>query len=427
MKAPVLCSIFVVGLAAMTARASETLSVVPDSAQALGIVGGRYANLKDASALRVAPANILQIEKSELLINTAVWHGDIRFDSNNGQSVKMNQPWVFPASMYFVQPVIEGRLAFGLGVSTPYGMASVYPQNMGTPLVAGSLRYALPYSSNLLTVDITPAVAFKVTDNLSMALGLDIMYADLTMKQFYNWSAIPGLGGSPEGDIQMHGTGWGLGAYAGVNWTIAKRHRFALVGRLPVKVSFRGDFKASNMPAAAQGAPYNFSPSSTFNSDMTFPGSISAGYGFDVTDRFTIGFDFKWAQNSSHDDLPLLIGNNQGLLGPGVTSSPFGWRNSIDVGTGMTYRLNENWVVRGGYLWSENSQPASTYSPVVCTNDRSVFSLGVGWKGKTRGVDATYAYVYNPTRVIGSASQAIFNGNYNHQWQVFSVSFTQRF
>jgi long-chain fatty acid transport protein len=416
MKSRAFHLILVLGIAAATAHASETLSVVPDSAQALGIVGGRYANLSDASAVRVSPANILQIEKSELLINTAIWHGDIRFDSNNGQSVPMNKPWVFPASLYFVQPIIPKRLSFGLGVSTPYGMASSYPKGM-----TGPLRYALPYSSSLLTVDITPAVAFQVTESLSVAVGLDIMYADLQLKQFYDWT--PFLG-TPNGDIQMHGQGWGLGAYAGINWTIAKRHRFALVGRLPVKINFCGTFKATEVPAAAQGLGYT--SSSTFNSDMTFPGSISAGYGFDVTDRFTIGFDFKWSVNSSHDDLPLHIGNNQGLLG-GATSSVFGWKNSIDLGTGMTYRLNESWVVRGGYLFSENSQPASTYSPVVCTNDRSVFSLGIGWRGKTRGVDLTYAYVYNPTRVISGSSPSIFDGNYKHQWQVLAVSFTQRF
>ena len=416
MKTRAIHLILVLGFAAAAASASETLSVVPDSAQALGIVGGRYANLKDASAVRVSPANILQIEKSELLINTAAWYGDIRFSGANGQSVQMNKPWVFPASMYFVQPIIPGRLSFGLGVSTPYGMASVYPQNMD-----GNLRYVLPYSSNLLTVDITPAVAFKLTDDLSVAVGLDIMYADLKMKQFYSW--LP-FGSAMEGDLQMHGQGWGLGAYAGVNWTIAKKHRIALVGRLPVKVAFRGDLKATNMPAAAQAL--GFSPSSTFNSDMTFPGSISAGYGYDVTDRFTVGFDFKWSQNTSHDDLPLQIANNQGLLG-GATSSVFGWRNSIDVGTGMSYQLNESWTLRGGYMFSENSQPATTYSPVVCTNDRSVFSLGVGWRGKTRGVDLTYAYVYNPTRVIGNASQPLFDGNYRHSWQVLAFSFTQRF
>ena len=47
---------------------------------------------------------------------------------------------------------------------------------------------------------------------------------------------------------------------------------------------------------------------------MTFPGSIAVGYGIDVTDRLTLGFDFQWSRNSSHDDIPIDIGNNQALL-----------------------------------------------------------------------------------------------------------------
>ena len=417
MKSRVIYFTLALVLASVAVHAAETLSVVPDSAQALGIVGGRYANLSDASAVRVSPANIMQIQKTELLMNTAVWNGDIRFTQNSGQTVQMNKPWVFPASMYFVQPIIDGRLSFGLGVSTPYGMAASYPQNMSAPL-----RYALPYSTNLLTVDITPAVAVKVTENLSLAVGMDIMYADLKIRQFYDWTP---FGGSPNGDIQMHGQGWGLGGYAGINYTVAKRHRFALVGRLPVKVNLRGDFRSTDMPAL----PSPYSPNSSFDSSITFPGSISAGYGFDVTDQFTIGFDFKWTQNSATQNLPLLIGGNQPLLG-GATSAVFNWKNSIDVGTGMTYRLNESWVVRGGYLFSENSQPQASYTPSVPTNDRHIFSLGVGWRGKTRGVDLTYAYLWNPTRVISGAASnppGQYDGSYTHQWQVLSLSITQQF
>ena len=417
MKSRVFHLILALGFAS-SAYASETLSVVPDSAQALGIVGGRYANLNDASAVRVSPANILQIEKSELLINAAMWHGDIRFDGNSGQSTQMNKPWVFPGSVYFVQPIIPGRLAFGIGASTPYGMSASYPHTMSSPL-----RYALPYSTSLLTVDITPAVAFKVTDNLSVAVGMDIMYADLKIKQFYNWSGL--VPGSPEGDLQLHGQGWGVGGYMAVNWNFAKKHRFALIGRLPVKINFNGDFKASNLPPMLMAA--GFTQSSSFKSDMTLPGSVALGYGYDVTDRFTVGFDFKWSENTSHDDLPIQIGsNNQPLLG-GANSSVFGWQNSIDLGTGMTYAVNENWTLRGGYLFSENSQPARNYSPVTTANDRHIFSLGVGWRGKTRNVDLTYAYVYNPTRVISGAAQPLFDGNYKHQWQVLSLSITQRF
>ena len=74
-------------LAFASAHSAETLSVVPDSAQALGTVGGRFANLHDASAVRVSPANILQIKEPEVLLNLAVWNGDIRLDSTTSGSV----------------------------------------------------------------------------------------------------------------------------------------------------------------------------------------------------------------------------------------------------------------------------------------------------------------------------------------------------
>ncbi len=408
--------VFACGLTCTVSRAAETLSVVPDSAQALGIVGGRFANLSDASSVRVSPANMLEIADPELLINMAAWHGDIRLDSTNGASVQMSRPWVFPASMYYVLPLTPGRTAVGIGVSTPFGMASIYPKDMDP-----RLRYVLPYESSLLAVDITPAVAFKVTDNLSVALGLDIIYSDLKFKQIYPWGLV--LPGSPDGEVHFQGKGWGLGGYLGVNWTVAKGHRLAFIGRLPVRIRYKGEFNTRDMPAALAGA--GFSESSRFDTEMVYPGSLGLGYGIDLSERCTLGFDFQWSANSSHDDLELRIGNNQALLP--ASRAAFDWQDSIDLGTGVSYKLDESWTLRGGYLYSENSQLAANYTPSVAVNDRHVFSLGLGWRGKTRGVDMTYAFVYNPTRVISGAAQPAFNGNYRHQWHVVSLSVSQRF
>lgn len=401
-------------------NAAETLSVVPDSAQALGTVGGRFANLHDASSVRVSPANMLQIQETELLINAALWHGDIKLDSTNGASVKMDQPWVYPASLYLVVPTKSKRVAFGMGVSTPFGMASVYPKDMDP-----RLRYVLAYESRLLALDFTPAVAFKVTDSLSVAAGLNVIYSDLVLKQIYPWGNPLGpTPGATDGEIKVRGKGWGVGPYLGVNWEIAKGHRLAFVGKLPVRIRYNGDFTAVGMPAGWQGA-LGTSETSQFDSEMTYPGSVALGYGVDVTDRLTLGFDFQWSGNSSHDDLPLNVGNNQAVLG--TNAAMFAWKDSIDLGMGATYLLDRNWLVRGGYLYSENSQTAANYTPAVCVYDRHVFSLGVGWRGESRSLDLTYAFVYNPIRTVAGAAQPAFNGNYKHQWHVLSVSVTQRF
>lgn len=403
--------------AASVLHAAETLSVVPDSAQALATAGGRFANLSDASAVRVSPANIADFERPELLVNLAAWNGDIRFDGANGNSVKMSQSWVYPGSLYFVAPIVPKKVSFGFGVSTPFGMASMYPKEMDAPL-----RYALPYESRLLAIDLTPAVAFKVTKNFNIAFGLDIIYSELTLAQMYSWQNA-GFIGSPDGEIQMKGTGWGIGGYMGINWEFAKGHRLAFVGRLPVKINYSGEYKASNIPAVAQ--LLGFTDHSNFQSDMTFPGSLALGYGVDVTKKLTLGFDFQWSENSSHDDIPLDIGGNQALLG--MSAASLQWKNSIDLGMAATYKLSKSWQVRGGYLYSENSQEETNYTPSVCVNDRHVFGVGVGWRGASRSVDLSYAYVYNPIRTIGSAAQPLFDGNYKHTWHVLSLSITQRF
>jgi long-chain fatty acid transport protein len=425
MKSRAIHLLVALGLATASVQAAETLSVVPDSAQALGTVGGRIANLHDASAVRVSPANILQIKEPEVLLNLAVWNGDIRVNSNISGSVKMSQSWIYPGSIYAVLPVVPDKLAFGFGVSTPFGLGSYFPKDMPVgPGLGAGLRHNLPFEARLLAVDFTPAVAFRVTDTLTMAAGLDIVYSELTLGRIYPWAAWGG--GDPDGEIQLKGDGWGIGGYLGANWEFAPGHRLAFIGRLPIKISYSGRTETVGMPSGNAGLTLaGASSTSRFGSDMTFPGSIAIGYGVDLTERLTLGFDFQWSDNSSHDDIPLDLENNQALLF-GQTA-PLGWKDSIDLGFGASYKLDKAWLLRCGYLFSENSQPETNYLPSAAAYDRHVFGVGVGWKGKSRSVDLAYAFVYNPTRTIGSAATSAFNGTYKHQWHVISLSVTQRF
>lgn len=402
-----LIAVLALGGLLQTARSAESLSLIPDTAEALGIVGGRFANLEDASAVRTNPANIADAEHAELLFNTALWHGDIKFKSVSGDSIENNAEWVYPASLYTVIPIRPG-IVFGLGFSTPYGLGSKF----SSP--TAPLRYLVPYESSLITNDITPAIAFKVNDSLSFGIGMEFLYSRLEINQL-----IP-LGGG-QGEYKFAGDGWGVGGYAGINWTVAPGHRIAVVGRLPIKVSYEGTFEAEGIPGGGPGLAAN----SDFNSEMTFPGSIAIGYGWDVTERFTLGLDFKWSANNSHDDIPLQTSNSNGLLP--TNSIELDWKNSIDLGIGGTYKLNEALKLRGGYLFSENSMPDSTYLPVIANYDRHIFSLGLGWAGVKNSVDLTYSFVFNPGRTVTGNNQPFFNGRYKHQWHVLALSFTHRF
>lgn len=380
--------------------AAETLSLIPDSAEALGIAGGRFANLQDATTARVAPASMIGIEQATLQFNTGLWRSDIGLESATGVSLHNNDPWVYPASLYAVLPLLGGDLALGLGLSTPYGLGSQYSKN-------SPLRYQVPYESSLITYSITPSIAYRVSENVSVGLGLDFMYGDLQINQLF--PILPGF----DGELRFDAQGWGGSGFGSILWKLTPRQRLSLVGRLPLRLEMEGDLQVR-----AAGTTVT-----DFESDMTFPGSLALGYGIDLTDRLTLGFDFKWSANNSHDDIPLNVKN----VALPQTTIPLNWKNSIDLGMGATYKLSPSWLVRAGYLFSENSMPDSTYIPSIPAYDRHIFSLGLGWRGKSNRVDATYGFIYNPDRVVKGADTAAFNGTYRHQWHVLSLSFTHLF
>jgi long-chain fatty acid transport protein len=392
----------------MNLQGAESLSLIPDSAESLGIAGARYANLADATVIRVAPASMVDAARPVLQINTGIWHGDVKFGSVTGAHLEHNEPWVYPGSVYAILPAIPGSLAFGVGISTPYALDSSYGKN-------NALRYLVPYEFSLRTMSITPAVSWRISQSVTAGLGLDIMQGILGIHQIVPL-------GSFDGKFHYDATGWGISSYGSLRWDITEHQRIALVGRLPMRVKMDGTFKADGV---VSGLPAGFDNHSTFSSEMTFPGSIALGYGIDVTDRLTLGLDFKWSANSSHDDIPLNTGNSNSLLP--TKSIPLKWQNSIDIGTGASFRLSDAWIARAGYLFSENSRPSSTTMPSIPAYDRHLFSLGFGWKRKSNSVDLTYGFIYDPSRTVSNTDSTAFNGRYRQQWHVVMLSIGHKF
>jgi len=401
--------------AAPALRSSETLGVLPDSGQSMGMVGGRLANLSDPSAVRQSPTNILSLDRPEMQVNFGAWHGDVRFTSTSDQSVQIDNPWKYLGSLYIVQPINPGRSAFGIGVSAPFGLSSYWPQT-------GYLRYLIPYQATLLTLDINPVFAFRVTDRFSAAVGLDLMYSSVDLKQFYPWSAITGPGAG-DGTLRFQGDGYGIGAFGALKYEITEHQRVTVIGRLPINVKYYGTFQSSGMPPALNAA--GFTAGSKFSSELTFPASIAVGYGIDITDRLSLGTDFQFTWNSSQDNIPLTIGKNQALLG--ASGLMVNWRDSYDIGIGGQYKINDHWTARAGYMFSEWSQQERYYTPSVPGSDRHLFSLGAGWRGEHHRIDLSWSYAYFVDRNVANDAQPAFDGHYHNRWNILTLSYGYRF
>ena len=93
---------------------------------------------------------------------------------------------------------------------------------------------------------------------------------------------------------------------------------------------------------------------------------------------------------------------NQAVSGPVLL--PFNWQNSLFYEWGVTRTFGNGYSVSGGYIYSENTVPEKSFTPVVPDSDRHIFSLGIGKKYSSWSWDAAYQLAYGPTRsVTGTA------------------------
>ncbi len=379
----------------------------------MGMGGGRFANLDDASVTRSNPANLSSLESPQLMVTLQPWHGDTDFESVTGVEDSMIKPWKLVGSLYGAMPISE-KVTAGLGVTAPFGVGISWPRD-------SPFRYSAPFDALVQTIALNPAVGIEVNERVSVGFGLDILYSDMKLDQAYPWFAA-GFEGAKDGGMDLEGSGWGLGAYLGVTVRLTDDFRVAVAGRLPVKIDYDGDFEITNIPEPAAGL---FSPESDFETDIENPASIGVGIGWDVNDRLTVGADFEWIQNSSHEDLPLDIGSNQALLP--ADRLILDWKDSWTFGVGLEYEVNERFTVRTGYMFSKSPFRERTYSPVVPTNDRHIFTMGLGYAFDESRIDFAYSFVPLEDRSVRNNQDPAFNGDYEAFWNVVTLSYTYIF
>lgn len=391
---------------------AEGLRTLPDSAEAMGMMGGRLTLLDDGSVVRTNPASLTDITDTLVTVTYQPWHGKTDFTGATGVRDSMIMPWKHTGSVYIASPVND-TLSAGLGVSAPYGVSINWPRE-------GAFRYAGAYDAVKQTVAINPAMGLKLNDKVSIGFGLDIYRSSLKLEQRFPWGLATGLP-VRDGNMVFEGDGWGLGGYLGVNFDIGDRHHIAVVGRLPVDVDYEGDFHIDNIPGPGLALP-----NSPFQSNIEHPGSIGVGYGLDVTERLSIGVDFEWTQNSTHDDLPLSIGANQPLLA-GNNAVPLAWDDSISIGVGGEYRVTDQLTLRAGYQYADSPMNSATYNPSVPADDRHIFSVGVGYEWGNSSIDLAYSLLTMDSSDIRGNVQPAFNGHYDYDWDILTISFTHHF
>lgn len=338
------------------------------------------AQADDPSAIFYNPAGLTQLRRPQLYGLTVFSSTNRAYVSPLGSyTTAKHKIFAIPA-LYGVLPVHE-RLVLGLGIFSPFGLGTTWP-----PTWAG--RY-LGTISNLQTININPVAALKVTENFSIAVGLNVLYSTVNIQR----RTIVGPLTELKSDFDGDGTGFGYNF--GLLYEPFQGVKLGLAYRSAIRVNHKGDVKV------AQLAPVNG------QAEVVFPPSLTWGVAVSYWRPLVLEVDVTWTGWSTYDYLRLDL--NPPL--PPATAAIIQekrWRDAWAFRFGGNYEIKPGLKVRAGYIYDLTPVPSSTFDPTIPDANRHIFTLGGDWQIRQFTLGFAYNYILSENR--SKANTLTING-----------------
>lgn len=179
---------------------AEGFALSDFGARGTALAGGMVARADDPSAVAWNPAGITQLPGTQIMVGMTAIQPSGTVDTVDrfgiGRSTDVDKhTWANPHA--YLTHQFSDNLWGGIGIFSRFGLGNSYPTNWPG-------RENLKYVS-LKTVSLNPNLAFKINDNLSLAVGLEFMYATMLMKKDADLGGMvnPALAGRFGHDQQM--------------------------------------------------------------------------------------------------------------------------------------------------------------------------------------------------------------------------------
>lgn len=299
---------------------------------------------------------------------------------------------------------INDKVWFGLGMTVPFGMGTEYDDNW-----AGNEH---GISATILTFDLNPNFAFKLSEKFSVGVGASIQYAAADLKIRKNITgdvnnALAGKGlqvqdASVRSEIDADSIAWGWNV--GMMWSPLENLRFGVSYRSKIQHDAEGDLSIDQLSvtpdkvgnydltqivggALSQMRAYGDMDGSA---SVTAPAWAMASVAWDVNDLVSLYGTFRWTDWSSFDELKID--------GNGETKStiPNKWRDTYLGSVGMDLRLTDWWTLRGGIAYESSPIANPQYRTAIIPDaDRWWFAIGSSFKWNDNfQTDVSFAHLH---------------------------------
>jgi long-chain fatty acid transport protein len=347
---------------------------------------------EDASTAVQNPAGIMFLDQSQWLVTGVVIDSSIKFkqDATSG-AVPFSVPdaggirpggnggdagsTALGAALFYARPIND---KWGWGLSLNSVSAAVVEYEQPQDFVG---RYWTT-EVELLTINVTPAISYKISDNWSVGLSVPVMFASLDMDiAIPGPTCAPGPLQCPEGLARVK-DGDDIQATINVStlWQATPGLRLGAGYWGSLDVSFDSDLEIT--------LPTGVSPEAVvIDVEFTYPQMVRTWASQDFGDRLTIMASLAWEEWSAFEDIAISTPVGGGAL-------PRNWDDTWHVALGMRWRTGGAWTFYTGVGYDTDPTKAGDRTADMPIDEQWRYSGGATYQlasGSKFGVTVTYA------------------------------------
>lgn len=407
---------FVIALALLPAQTfAAGFYLQENSVSAMGSAfSGATVNIKDASTVWFNPAGMTDLDGRQMSVGAHLImpHSSIR---NTGSTLFGNpitgssggnpyNPTPVP-NFYYAAPINEKTWG-GIGFNAPFGLASDYENSFFG-------RYDSIYT-DLAVYNVSGSLAYEVSPRLSIGAGLDMQYADATLKNAVNGGAANDAFSELKGDSRNLGYNIGIKAKPWPKTTVGATYRSGVEHKL------KGDISVTGTSGAV--VPFSFAGSAK----LALPDIAAVGFSHDLNDDTRFMANATWYGWSKFDEIRSR--SNNGVVNSTTRQN---YKNTLGISIGGEHDLNDVWTLRAGYQYDPTPTQDGFRTATTPDGNRNWFTAGATYKiSPVLSLDLAAAIIHvadEQINVTRNSGTAIIRGDTSGHVEILSAAINYKF
>ena len=356
--------IFFALLIASSARAGGLYLYELGSPDVGAAAAGWAARAQDASTVFTNPAGMTRLEKSELLVGVQplYLHAEFSPDSNTSTSGSDGDAstWLPAGGLYYVHN-LRPKLKIGVSTVGYFGLGLEYENDWVGRYYVREVK--------LQALGIQPALAYQVTDWLSLGAGVVALYGVLEEKV-----AVNNIGpNQSDGKLKIEDSDLTYQANLGVLVEPRKGTRFGLTYLSEGDLKFKDEPNFSNLgPGLEALLRANGLLDAKIKIEFTMPQALMFSAFHELSDHWAVMGNLGWQDWSEF-----------GKVGVAVTSEDSSsltldrnYKDTWHVAVGAQYRVADPWLLTAGIAYDSSMMDDEDRTPDMPLGEAWRFGLG---------------------------------------------------